>query len=238
MRNALDLRYCLLPFMYSLGHKAWADGSPIVRPLMMDFTNDSSVAYIADQYTLGGRLMAAPVMQKGATTRAVQLPTTMGKDGGKLLWFEFNSTTAYAAFESPLVVPVTLSSSPLYVLQGTVLPLAPPGLQYTDALPGGPLAVQIYAGEDAHFLLSEDDGESHAYRAGGTRTVFLEWIESSSMLRWTVSGHDAVSNSDQLFTQLQATVFRAGAETPSVSEVTDLMTGGELEFPPPGPFAI
>jgi len=61
-------------------------------------------------------------------------------------------------------------------------------LEHTDALPGGPLEVQVYAGADCKFTLVEDDGETNAYQEGRVRATTFEWHEASSTLTWTVEG--------------------------------------------------
>ena len=58
-----------------------------------------------------------------------------------------------------------MTEIPAFVRPGAIVPLAPV-IQYTDALPGGPLEVQVYAGADGSFMLIEDDGETTAYEKG------------------------------------------------------------------------
>ena len=70
MRTALQLRYRLLPFVYSLAHHAHTHGVPVVRPLVYDFPGDARVSTLADEFTLGGSLLAAPVLVQGAISES------------------------------------------------------------------------------------------------------------------------------------------------------------------------
>mmetsp|Transcript_122749 Transcript_122749/g.381519 ORF Transcript_122749/g.381519 Transcript_122749/m.381519 type:complete len:200 (-) Transcript_122749:110-709(-) len=94
---------------------------------------------------------------------------------------------------------------PAFVRAGTVLPLAPV-VQYTDALPGGPLEVQVYAGADGSFDLVEDDGLTYGYQAGTVRRTHLVWDDAAGTLSWKVTG-DLKAPGPQAFVLLYATLF-------------------------------
>mmetsp|Transcript_64596 Transcript_64596/g.200296 ORF Transcript_64596/g.200296 Transcript_64596/m.200296 type:complete len:200 (+) Transcript_64596:2-601(+) len=113
---------------------------------------------------------------------------------------------------------------PAFVRAGTVLPLAPV-VQYTDALPGGPLEVQVYAGADGSFDLVEDDGESLAYEAGGVRTTRLRWSEATSTLSWEIEG-SVLAPGAQGFVELFATLFHGTGSYTSEKRTIDL--GGSI----------
>merc|ERR1712032_803688 len=79
----------------------------------------------------------------------------------------------------------SLDEVPTFVRCGAVIPLAPV-VQYTDALPGGPLEVQVYAGADGSFKLVEDDGETTSYeRLGYVRETEFSWSDGLRTLSWS-----------------------------------------------------
>ena len=82
--KALDLRYRLIPYYYSLAYEAHETGVPMMRPLVLDYPDDPKVANLSDQWTMGSGLMVAPIMQQSATARAVYLPNDR--------WFPFEGT--------------------------------------------------------------------------------------------------------------------------------------------------
>merc|ERR1711971_1431722 len=117
---------------------------------------------------------------------------------------------------------VSLSGIPIFAHEGAVIPLAPV-VQYTAALPGGPLQVQVYRGSDASFDLVEDDGETTDYESGKARTTKFIWNDKAKELPWTVEGS---TTSPQAFTHLFASLFDSGKDSPMLSEVKRLDAKG------------
>lgn len=191
MRKALEMRYTLIPMLYSLGHIAYATGDPIMRPLIMHFGEDPATAQITDQWLVGEGFMTAPVLAPQGQ-RTVYLPALPGKAGKAAWWYEFNTTTVHQAGSSIKVV-AALDETPLYCAPGTLVPLGPV-IQHTGQLPGrregdaAQLVLQVYAGADGNFTLVEDDGESTAYEMGATRHTAFIWSEMNKTLSWSVLG--------------------------------------------------
>lgn len=175
--KAINLRYRLIPYYYSLAHETYETGIPIMRPLLMEFPNDSKVANVSDQWLVGPSLMAAPVLQPGGK-RSVYLPHGS--------WYVFGTNTAVQG-DRHLEVTATLDQIPLYVRAGTILPLGPV-IQHTGELPGGVLEVQVYPGADATFTLVEDDGETTEYLRGQVRRTTFRWNDKAGRLSWQTEG--------------------------------------------------
>ncbi|MGD0461571.1 MAG: TIM-barrel domain-containing protein [Tepidisphaeraceae bacterium] len=180
IRKALDLRYRLIPFYYSLAHEAHDTGVPIMRPLAMEFPDDTRCANLSDEWLMGNDLLAAPILDD-TDNRRVYLP------GGT--WYALNNGTSLAGDQN-IDVSATLDEIPVYVRAGTVLPLGPV-IQHTDDLPGGPLEVQVYPGRDGRFTLVEDDGLTTAYLRGQIRRTAFVWNDASRTLSWKIDGHYA-----------------------------------------------
>jgi alpha-glucosidase len=198
MRKALELRYRLIPMLYSLGHEAYRTGAPITRPLLMEFGADPRAVAVQDQWLVGTGLMTAPVLTEGGE-RSVYFPALPKSHE----WFEFDSTKTHAGGNSERVA-VPLDASPVYVRSGTIVPLGPV-VQHTGELPGdGTLEVQVYAGADGRFVLVEDDGDSYDYERGFTRTTIFKWSDAQKTLSW---GANAFIRHHSFFTKLVFTVF-------------------------------
>jgi alpha-glucosidase len=193
IRKALDLRYRLIPFYYSLAHAAHDTGVPPMRPLLMEFPGDTNVANLSSQWLIGRGLMAAPVLAAG-TNRAVYLPDDT--------WYAFDTGTKFAGNRS-LSVNAALDETPVYVRAGTILPLAPV-LLHTAQLPGGPLELQVYPGKDATFTLVEDDGLTTAYLKGQVRRTTFTWDDARRRLTWKIEGPYA---GPDIFTAMKVHVF-------------------------------
>jgi alpha-glucosidase len=156
----------------------------MMRPLLMEFPHDAKVANLSDQWLMGSGLMAAPILQQGATTRPVYLPE------GR--WFPFESGTPIEGAQT-ITATAKLDEIPVYVHAGTILPLGPV-VQSTDDPPGGPLDVQIYPGKDAIFAFVEDDGETTDYLKGAFRKTIFIWDDADRKLSWTTQGTYAGSH--------------------------------------------
>jgi len=113
-RKVLELRYRLLPYLYTLAWEAHQSGVPIVRPLFWADPEDEDLWDVEDAFSLGEALLVAPVVQAGATRRQVRLPAGA--------WFDFWDERVY---NGPGVVdlPGDLSRVPLLVRAGSVLPM-------------------------------------------------------------------------------------------------------------------
>ncbi|KAG4399580.1 hypothetical protein GLYMA_08G262800v4 [Glycine max] len=66
-RNALGIRYKLLPFLYTLNYEAHVSGAPIARPLFFSFPTYTECYGLSTQFLLGGSLMVSPVLEQGKT---------------------------------------------------------------------------------------------------------------------------------------------------------------------------
>jgi alpha-glucosidase len=198
LRNSLNLRYRLVPFLYSLAHRLHDTGMLSMRPMLADYWADTATHDMTNQWMVGDSLLAAPVMTEDNTAWAY-LPQDSGN------WYEWNSSTTHPAGSNLTLSNVDMDAIPVYVREGGIVPLGPV-VQYTDALPGdGILTVHVYAGADGSFTLVEDDGETQDYTSGATRRTAFTWDDSTGMLKWTVSGSWSGSTA---FTQVEAIVFR------------------------------
>ncbi|HLH77300.1 MAG TPA: TIM-barrel domain-containing protein [Candidatus Binataceae bacterium] len=160
-RRYLRVRYRLMPYIYSAARQACTRGLPIMRPLVMEFPDDSTTFNLADQFLFGPDLLVAPVLDEGARERTLYLP--VGD------WFDFWSNQRWTGPRT-LSVPAPLDHLPLFVRQGAIIPLGPE-MQFSSQRPLDPLRLEIYPGLTGRLDLYEDDGESTAYESAA-------WVET------------------------------------------------------------
>ena len=177
LRKALDLRYRLIPYYYSLAHETYATGIPLMRPMVMEFPQDPFVANMSDQWLMGSGLMSAPILSTD-NQRSVYLPAGD--------WYVFDTNTSISGSRT-IQATARLDQIPVYVREGTILPLGPV-IQHTDQLPGGPLELQVYPGKNATFTLVEDDGNTTAYMNGRIRQTTFTWNDAAHRLDWKLRG--------------------------------------------------
>jgi alpha-glucosidase len=213
IRKALDLRYRLLPYYYSLAHANNRTARLLMRPLVMEFPHDPHVSNEADEWLMGSGLLAAPVLQPGGT-RSIYLPTDT--------WFAFGSNQITQGPQT-LNVIAKLDEIPLYVRAGTLMPLGPV-VQDTEEISSAPLEMQIYPGRDASFDLVEDDGITRAYRKGIARVTHFSWDEKAKTLSWKVEGG---YTGPGIFREIKAVLFSPRAQTKPPVALND---GGSVSF--------
>ena len=166
-----NLRYRLMPYIYSLAWKVTSQGYTIMRPLVFDYPADSQVFDIKDQFLFGPAFLVNPVTTAGATSRSVYLPAGT--------WYDFwtGSTTDGG---STATVSAPLSDIPLFVKAGSIVPMGP-SIQYaTESI--DPLEIRIYAGQDGSFTLYEDEGDTYAYETGEYSQIQLTWTDATQQL--------------------------------------------------------
>ncbi len=200
MRDALNLRYQLIPALNSLAYRAATEGKLIMRPLMASFFADTNTHDLTSQWLVGDSVMVAPVLNENNQS-STYFPVGSGT------WYQYATTLTHEAGTTEQLTNVGLDYIPIYARAGAVLPLGPV-VQYTDALPGGPLQVQVYAGADGSFTLVEDDGLTSGYTSGNVRKTSFSWDDASSTLSWTVAGTFSGPN---VFTSVAATLYSAAA---------------------------
>jgi alpha-glucosidase/alpha-D-xyloside xylohydrolase len=171
-RKFLDLRYRMLPYTYSAVRECTVTGMPIMRALWLHHPDDPKAVARDDEYLWGRDVLVAPVVEKGATSRQVYLP--------RGAWYDFWTSERIEGGRE-ISRKVGLEIMPLYVRAGSILPLGPVK-QYVDEESDEPLAVSIYPGADASFLLYEDDGKSFKYRKGEWTGLHMSWIDSQRVL--------------------------------------------------------
>ena len=178
IRKALNLRYRLIPYLYSLGHEAYNTGIPMMRPLVMEFQNDTIVSNLTDEWLLGKGVLAAPVLDSGGS-RTIYLPNDT--------WYDFNTGKSIQG-PSKFLVSEGLDEIPVYVRAGTILPLGPL-VQYTGQKTITPLEIRVYPGHNASFTMTEDDGHTYNYIKGLVRQTTYTWNDTSKKISWKVTGN-------------------------------------------------
>jgi len=171
-RKYLELRYRMLPYLYSTVREGTKTGMPIMRPLWLHFPDDEKSVICADQYLWGKSVLVAPVVEKAAKTRRVYLPQAH--------WYDFWTGERLEGGRE-IDRPVDLETLPLYVRAGSILPLGPVK-QYADEKIEEAASVTIYPGADASFLLYEDDGISFNYRRGEWMGIEMTWNDMQKTL--------------------------------------------------------
>jgi alpha-glucosidase len=159
-RIAIEQRYRLLPYLYTLFHEAATSGAPIIRPLYYHYPQDEQACDTEYEFLLGDAILSAPIYEQGATARNVYLPAGA--------WFDYWNGNLYPG-EGWSEISAPLERWPLLVRGNSIIPTGPL-MQYTDQLPPDPLTFTCYmiGDELVNYTLYEDDGSTFGYENGNS----------------------------------------------------------------------
>ncbi|TRY81351.1 hypothetical protein DNTS_009686 [Danionella cerebrum] len=159
VRSAVQERYCLLPYWYTLFQQANTVAMPPIRPLWVEFPSDTRTFALENEYMIGRSLLVCPVTDPGVTEVKVLLP------GCDELWYDIGTAERHQGART-LDVPVTLSTVPMFQRGGTVVPRRAGCGSSTEDLQRHPfiLTVALNSQGNAEGLLYLDDGHSFSYR--------------------------------------------------------------------------
>ena len=165
----MQLRYRIMPYLYSLAASVHFDDATIMRGLVMDYPDDPEVRDLSDQWMLGPALMVCPVYEYGARSRSVYLP-----EGG---WYDFYTGEYYAGGRR-ITVEAPYERIPLFVREGSILPYGD-AMEWTDEKPAEHITFLVYAGKDASFNFYEDDGLTYDYEKGEYSSFEIRWNDEA-----------------------------------------------------------
>jgi alpha-D-xyloside xylohydrolase len=168
-----QLRYRLMPYLYSLAGAAYHQDYTLMRGLVMDFGKDTAVKSIGDQYMFGPSLLINPVYNHGQRTRQLYLPAGQG-------WYDLY-TGKFSNGAQKINAAADYEKMPVYVKEGSILPFGPE-LQYVAEKPADTLTLFVYTGKDASFTLYEDEGTNYNYEKGAFATIDFNYNEKSKTL--------------------------------------------------------
>jgi Alpha-glucosidases, family 31 of glycosyl hydrolases len=180
--NYDNLRYRLLPYIYSLSWKVTNEGYTIMRSLAFDFREDAGIKSIPDQYMFGPAFLVNPVTERMYSlpgnknfkkTRKVYLPKTAD-------WYDFWTGKLLPGGQT-IDAAAPIETIPLYVKAGSIIPMGP-YLQYATEKAADPIEIRIYTGANAEFVLYEDENDTYNYELGKYSTIGMSWNETGKTL--------------------------------------------------------
>jgi alpha-glucosidase len=167
-----QLRYRLLPYIYSNALEAGQTGMPMARPMPLAYPNDPRLSNNQQQWLFGENLLVA------AFTDSVILP--------KGRWIDFWSGRTLPGGRPVKCQLPPQAGGPLFIRAGAIIPEQQPA-QSISPLPPDTLMLQVYPEDRSSFTLLEDDGQSYAYEKGGLARTRFDCDRSKSGLTFTVA---------------------------------------------------
>lgn len=159
-KEAIELRYKLIPYIYSYEKDNMESGLGIVRPLIYDYPTDEKVENTIDSWMFGDYLLVAPVVDKGQEVKEIYLP--------KGTWFDYTTGKSY---EGPQTIEYKIdnknfSDIPLFIKAGAIIP-SQEKINYVGEKHIQQLYVDMFpSNETTSFKYYDDDGETYGYEKG------------------------------------------------------------------------
>jgi len=191
VRKMLELRYRLLPYLYTEAGQAASNGLPLMAPLCLEFQEDPSTWNIEDQFLLGRSILVAPVLTE-QDQRRIYFPPGAWRDHWTGQRYEGRQWINYRC---------PLSRVPFFYREGSVVPLGPV-MQHTGEKPCDPLTLKVFpdAKGEARGELREEPGKAIQLRASlargqllvnaraGAKVIEVELPPGSSVKRVRLNG--------------------------------------------------
>jgi alpha-glucosidase len=153
-RRFVELRYQLIPYIYTGTEEMTRTGVPFMRPLFVEYPQ-AKLEGDDHNFLFGRDLFVAPVDTEMLDAKDFHLPPGD--------WYDFWTNTKVDGQAAHLVLHPQLYELPLYVRAGAILPMQAV-VQSTSETPGGGLKLRVYPGDDCRGSLYMDDGHSYAYQ--------------------------------------------------------------------------
>lgn len=169
----MNLRYRMLPYIYSIAGEIHFNDYTLMRGLAMDFENDPKVYNITDQYMFGPAIMVNPVGEYEKRHRNVYLPA-------QHKWYDFYTGKSYNGGQN-INADAPYERIPLFVRDGAIIPYGP-ALQYTSEKTPKKITVYVYAGANGNFTLYEDEGINYNYEKGKYTTIEFNYSDINKTL--------------------------------------------------------
>ncbi len=167
-----ELRYRLLPYIYSTAWGVTSKGETLMRSLPLEFTSDAGARNISDQFMFGPALLINPVTTGGATQRTLYLPG--GSD-----WIDFWTGKRTKGGQS-ITAEAPLDKMPIYAKAGSIVAFGP-RVEVSSAK-SDPIELRLYTGANGDFDFYEDEGDNYDYEHGAYSTIKIHWDDKAQKL--------------------------------------------------------
>ena len=172
IRDAILLRYRFTPYLYSAEYEASQTGAPIMRPLVYEFQDDPNVYDESFEFLFGRDILVANVLEPGARTWKVYLPA-----GTR--WYDWNNNFACYEGGQTIEIPVEISTIPLFLREGAIVPKAANQLMSMANDHMTSLHLTLVPGADSTYTLYDDDGVTNDFKDGVCRKTRITMTGSS-----------------------------------------------------------
>jgi len=172
MQEMLNLRYRLMPYIYSEAWQITKNGSTMMRPLVMDFRKDTLALDQDFEFMFGKAMLVSPLTEPKVNKWNVYLPKSES-------WYDFWTGKQFEGGQT-INTDAPHDKIPLFVKAGSIIPIGP-AIQYATEK-NDPIEIRIYPGADEEFTLYEDENDNYDYEKGVYSTITFKWDDAKKEL--------------------------------------------------------
>ncbi|MCG9792838.1 TIM-barrel domain-containing protein [Flavobacterium algicola] len=172
-RKFIDLRYQLMPYIYSQAWQITNNSRQLMSPLAYHYPNDKKTWGIKDQLFFGESIMVGFVTEYQKREKEMYFP-----EGD---WYNYWTNEKIEGGKNSSV-KAELDETPLFIKAGTILPIGPK-VQYATQKSTEPLQIKVYPGKDAQFTLYLDDNESYEYEKGSYSEIAFSYSDQDKTIK-------------------------------------------------------
>lgn len=170
IKEAIGMRYRLLPYIYSCVRRVSDEGYTLMRPLVFDFSNDEKALCSDIEYMFGDALLVSPITEGNVTEWITYLPE---HNAG---WYDFYTGKHYTG-GCDVTTTAYDTKIPVFAKGGSIVPMG--GIKrYSSEASEEPLTLHLYPGSDASFELYEDNGCDYGYENGEYTVIPIIWDDN------------------------------------------------------------
>jgi alpha-glucosidase len=182
VRKYVELRYKLLPYLYTSFYQYTKDGYPILRPLAFVDQADPNLLHRSDEFMFGPNVLISPILKENSKGKYVYLPRNN--------WYNYWTGEMITGGQEQWV-DAPLEVMPIFIKAGTIIPYYPIQ-QFVGEKTIDQLTLNVYYNEGSmESELYEDDGEGYEYEKGiyTLKTFEQKSNKSSIKISQSISGH-------------------------------------------------
>ncbi len=171
IRVAIERRYRLLPYLYTVFEETARTGLPVMRALWLEYPADPSTYANDRAFLLGRDLLVSPKLLAGTMPWQVTLPSAD--------WWDTSTGLLLQGGGAVMVTPATDESVRVFARAGAIIPQQPV-TQSADVAPSGPLTLDVWPGGQCSGSLYLDAGDGYGYQTGDLRRIAYTCVASAS----------------------------------------------------------
>lgn len=178
MKDFLRLRHRMLPYLYTMNHRQYVEGIPLVLPMYYAYPREHAAYQIPNQYLFGDQMMAAAVTTpciKGVNMAKIPVWLPEGN------WYDIFTGLCYRGGRK-MNLYRDITTMPVFAKAGAVIPLQEDYMEKADENPHS-MHLYVYAGKDGSFTLYEDDNHTNDYQEGKCVTTLYSWQDEDGCLQ-------------------------------------------------------